>query len=96
MLLSLPPVLLVWAILTFSAAILAYALQSINSLNGIGGAWAVLGVFVLVLVFVGMGLHTFSSIWKFQSPASRFGLSGWRRGNSRQKDGTEAQVSAVS
>jgi hypothetical protein len=97
MLLSLPPVLLMWAIIAFSAAIIAYALQSINSLNGIAGApaWVILGVFVLILVFVAMGLHTFSNIWKFQSPVSRFGLSQWIRGNSRQKRATKPSVLAV-
>lgn len=75
MLLSLPPVLLVWAIIAFSTSIIAYALQGISSLNSIAGtpAWVVLGLFILILALVGIGLRTFSSIWKFQSP-SRFGL----------------------
>jgi hypothetical protein len=74
MLLSLPPVLLVWAIVAFSAAIVAYALQPVHKPGGIEAppAWIVLAVFVLILVLVSMGLYTFSIIWKWQSPTSRF------------------------
>ena len=74
MLLSLPPVLLVWAIVAFSAAIVAYALQPVRKPGGIESppAWIVLAVFVLILGLVSMGLYTFSIIWKWQSPTSRF------------------------
>jgi hypothetical protein len=74
MLLSLPPVLLVWAIVAFSAAIIAYALQNATKLDGINDApaWIVLAVFILIFMIVAIGLYTFSTIWKWQSPTSMF------------------------
>jgi len=85
MLLSLPPVLLVWAIVAFSAAIIAYALQNADKLSGVEGApaWIVLATFILILVFVSMGLYTFSIIWKWQSPTSRLVrlFERWRQGS---------------
>ncbi|KAF9222100.1 hypothetical protein BS17DRAFT_757004 [Gyrodon lividus] len=69
MLLSLPPVLLVWAIVTFTVSIIAYALQSVNTNSlTIGTAWAIVGVFVLILMSVSMVLYAFSTIWKWQPP----------------------------
>jgi len=88
MLLSLPPVLLVWAIVAFSAAMVAYVLQNVHNLAGIEGApaWIVLAIFVLILVSVSMGLYTFSIIWKWQSPTSRFVrlFSRWKTRNSKE------------
>ena len=82
MLLSLPPVLLVWAIIAFSAAVIAYALQNVTNLDGINDAptWIVLAVFMLTLMIVSIGLYTFSTIWKWQSATSMFELfNRWRR-----------------
>jgi hypothetical protein len=88
MLLSLPPVLLVWAIVAFSAAMVAYTLQNINNLAGIEGApaWIVLAVFVVILASVSMGLYTFSIIWTWQSPTSRLVrlFSRWRTRDSKE------------
>lgn len=90
MLLSLAPVLLVWAIVSFSAAILAYALQHFdnNNLAGIENApaWIILAVFLLILAFVSMGLYTFSIIWKWQPPTSSFVrlFNGWRTRGSKE------------
>lgn len=99
MLLSLPPVLLVWAIVSFAAAIIAYALQNLGTLNSTGGApaWVVFGVFVLILGSVSMGLYTFSIIWKWQSPKSRFVRSWgwWRRRESKKARITGPHALAV-
>ena len=88
MLLSLPPVLLVWAIVTFSAAIIAYALQNVDKIDSIDGApaWIILAVFVLFLIIVSMGLYTFSTIWKWQSPTSMFVrlFNRWRTRRSKE------------
>jgi hypothetical protein len=72
MLLSLPPVLIVWAIVTFTVAIIAYTLQDITALNIMdrASAWVVLGVFVIILISVIAALYTFSIIWKFQRHTS--------------------------
>jgi len=92
MLLSLPPVLLVWAIVAFSAAIIAYALQNATTLDGVNGApaWIVLAVFILMFMIVSIGLYTFSTIWKWQSPTSIFvRLSDkWRKRRSKDIDVT--------
>lgn len=88
MLLSLPPVLLIWAIVAFSAAIIAYALQNVSSLDAtqIASAWVVVVSFVVILVFVSMGLYTFSIIWKWQSPTSNILRSfRWKRRRDTEK-----------
>ncbi|OJA17032.1 hypothetical protein AZE42_00542 [Rhizopogon vesiculosus] len=74
MLLSLPPVLLVWAILTFTASIVAYSLQALgNRGQNPATSWVVVGIFVLILLAVSTLLYSFSVIWKWQSPIrSRF------------------------
>ncbi|KAJ6599194.1 hypothetical protein DFH09DRAFT_1130389 [Mycena vulgaris] len=69
MLLSLPPVLLVWAVVTFTGAIVAYAMQhageSVKSPDGLS-AWIVLCLFLVFLVTVFAALYTFSGLWSFQ------------------------------
>ncbi|KAJ8595291.1 hypothetical protein M405DRAFT_929576 [Rhizopogon salebrosus TDB-379] len=63
-LLSLPPVLLVWAIVAFTASIIAYSLQGLgNSSQDPATAWAVVGIFVLILFAVSTLLYSFSVIW---------------------------------
>jgi hypothetical protein len=69
-LLSLPPALLVWAILMFSVSVVVFVLHGIGT-DG-GGAWtkistwSVLAVFVVLMLGVILALYTLSIIWKFQ------------------------------
>lgn len=71
MLLSLPPVLLVWAIVTFTMSIVAYTLQGFINLDTLASApaWTILGIFFVLLVAVIGALYTLSIIWKFQRPS---------------------------
>ncbi|KAI0375775.1 hypothetical protein BV20DRAFT_1008565 [Pilatotrama ljubarskyi] len=84
LLLSLPPVLLVWSIVGFAAAALAYALQDTTH----AATWVMFALFVIVLVAVMAGVYTFSTIWHWQSPKS------WRRGlfGSRKSRAEESAV----
>ncbi|KAG6903378.1 hypothetical protein C0995_013131 [Termitomyces sp. Mi166 len=89
MLLSLPPVLLVWAILTFTVSILAYAMKGIPGVDAThsASAWAIVGIFVVFFGAVIMALYTFSIIWKFQR---KFWIIGhwkllWTRRRTRNK-----------
>lgn len=74
MLLSLPPVLLVWAIVTFTISIVAYTVQGLTEVNSLhlASAWTVLGIFAVLLAAVIAALYTFSIIWKFQRKSWRF------------------------
>ncbi|EJF56594.1 hypothetical protein DICSQDRAFT_112889 [Dichomitus squalens LYAD-421 SS1] len=77
-LLSLPPVLLVWSIIAFAAAALAYSLHGI-SINS-APAWVVLAIFIVVFVAVTVGLYTFWTIWRWQSQDTWWrGLMCWSR-----------------
>ncbi|KAF8076254.1 hypothetical protein FPV67DRAFT_1470975 [Lyophyllum atratum] len=78
MLLSLPPVLLVWAILTFTVSIVAYAVQGITGVNTLrlSSAWVILGTFTVLLAVVMAALYTFSIIWKFQRRSWR--IEHWK------------------
>ncbi|KAI1796251.1 hypothetical protein LXA43DRAFT_989002 [Ganoderma leucocontextum] len=64
-LLSLPPVLLVWSIIAFTAGTLAYTLQDVSPASA--SAWVVLAIFVVVFVVTVVGLYTFSTIWSWHS-----------------------------
>ncbi len=64
-LLSLPPVLLVWSIIAFGAGTLAYTLQDVSPVSA--SAWVILAIFVVVFVATTVGLYTFSMIWSWQS-----------------------------
>ncbi|KAJ7276272.1 hypothetical protein B0H12DRAFT_1084441, partial [Mycena haematopus] len=66
MILSLPPVLLVWAVAAFSVSILAYAMQDTADPADRWSAWLVLSLFLVFLVFVFAALYTFSGLWRFQ------------------------------
>ncbi|THV08693.1 hypothetical protein K435DRAFT_772120 [Dendrothele bispora CBS 962.96] len=72
MLLSLPPVLLVWAIISFTISIIAYMIQHV----GDGDVWEriwtwlALVVFALISITVLAALHAFSVIWTFQASES--------------------------
>ncbi|KAJ7699949.1 hypothetical protein B0H17DRAFT_925996, partial [Mycena rosella] len=69
MLLSLPPVLLVWAVVTFTGSMLAYAMQNAggnaNSTDGLS-AWMIFSLFLVLLIIVFAALYTFSGLWSFQ------------------------------
>ena len=74
-LLSLPPVLLVWAIVAFAVSLVAYTVQGlIGTASNLhrGSAWTVLGVLVILLVAVTGALYTLSIIWKIQRKTWRF------------------------
>ncbi|KAF7355205.1 hypothetical protein MSAN_01436300 [Mycena sanguinolenta] len=66
MILSLPPVLLVWAVVAFSVSILAYAMQDAADPADRWSAWLVLSLFLVFLFFVFGALWTFSGLWSFQ------------------------------
>ncbi|KAL0949679.1 hypothetical protein HGRIS_009717 [Hohenbuehelia grisea] len=70
MLLSLPPVLLVWSIVTFSISIVAYTLQGITDQDVFdrGSTLIIIAVFAVILIMVALALYTFSIIWKFKQP----------------------------
>ncbi|KAJ3827070.1 hypothetical protein F5880DRAFT_1475174 [Lentinula raphanica] len=69
MLLSLPPVLLVWAIVTFTISTLAYALDSLG--NHDVADWIAVGVvlviFVCILGMVALALYTLTMIWTYHN-----------------------------
>ena len=65
--LSLPPALLVWAILSFSVSLILYAIGHHDGTKTFG--WVILAFFVVLLTVVSTALYTFSRIWKV-----------WRRG----------------
>lgn len=75
MLLSLPPALLVWAIVAFTVSIVAYSVQGLTDVDTPhrASASAILGVFFILLAAVTAALYTFSIIWKFQRKSR-----GWR------------------
>ncbi|KAJ6509911.1 hypothetical protein C8R47DRAFT_1095861 [Mycena vitilis] len=71
LILSLPPVLLVWAVVTFTASILAYAMQDATDATDSLSAWILFSVFLVFIVLVFAALYTFSALWRFQQ-RSRF------------------------
>ncbi|KAH9899739.1 hypothetical protein C8Q73DRAFT_833537 [Cubamyces lactineus] len=80
LLLSLPPVLLVWSLIAFTVAALAYALQDISQAS----TWIIFGLFVMMLLAVMAGVYTFSTIWQWQSNEGWWaGLFHWRRNKRR-------------
>ncbi|KAJ3992815.1 hypothetical protein F5050DRAFT_1578843 [Lentinula boryana] len=68
MLLSLPPVLLVWAIITFTISTLAYA---VDSLGGNKADWVaiviILVIFICILGMVIAALYTLTMIWTYHN-----------------------------
>lgn len=66
--LSLPPVLLVWAILTFTVALVAYIVEGVSDadLPTRLTAWTILVVVLVLSVIVISALYTFSMVWKFR------------------------------
>ncbi|KAI0722839.1 hypothetical protein C8Q76DRAFT_375824 [Earliella scabrosa] len=85
-LLSLPPVLLVWSLIAFTVSALAYALQHIRPVPGSASSWVVLAIFLVVFAAVMIGVYTFSTIWKWQSQDS------WWRNLVRWSDNRNATV----
>lgn len=68
MLLSLPPVLLVWSIITFAIGFIAYIAQDLVVGDSDKGqwdaAWIALSISLLVLVVVVLSLYTLAGMWK--------------------------------
>ena len=59
MILSLPPVLLVWGIIAFAIGFIAYTTQGLMGVSGTGrwdGAWVALTISLLMLIVVALGL----------------------------------------
>ncbi|KAI0638317.1 hypothetical protein C8Q77DRAFT_1215149 [Trametes polyzona] len=81
LLLSLPPVLLVWSIVGFTAATLAYALQDTMRAS----TWVILGLFVILFVAVLAGLYTFSTIWHWQSQEGWWSWFNWKSRRQREE-----------
>ncbi|PSR71799.1 hypothetical protein PHLCEN_2v12300 [Hermanssonia centrifuga] len=63
LLLSLPPVFLVWSVLTFAAAVIVYTLQT--PVNG-AGTTVIIAFFAVMLFLLVIGLYTFSHIWTWK------------------------------
>jgi len=84
LLLSLPPALLVWAILTFTLSIIVSAMNAIAG-GGVWvrvSSWTIFGIFIVLLVTVLLALYTFSIIYKFHRPTVRMWLripAIWKR-----------------
>jgi len=78
MLLSLPAVLLVWAIITFMVSMVAYAVQGFTGVDTLhsSSAWVILGIFIILLAAVIAALYTFSIIWKFKHKSWR--IKHWK------------------
>lgn len=66
--LSLPPVLLVWAILAFTVSLVAYVMQGVGNtdLTNRISAWSIFVVCIILSVIVISSLYTFSMVWKFR------------------------------
>ena len=80
-LLSLPPVLLVWAIVAFTVSVTAYTVDSLIQPHHLrsASAWITLSVLVVLLIAVLAALYIFSIIWKFQTSSSTVArwISSW-------------------
>ncbi|OBZ76187.1 hypothetical protein A0H81_03960 [Grifola frondosa] len=69
LLLSLPPVLLVWSIIAFTASVTAYTLQNVtgNRITNAASTWTIIALFVVVFISAALGIYTFAVIWRWQS-----------------------------
>ena len=80
-LLSLPPVLLVWAIVAFTVSVTAYTVDSLIQPRHLQSAsgWITLSILFVLLVSVAAALYTFSIIWKFQTSSWQVArwISSW-------------------
>ena len=68
--LSLPPALLVWAILSFSVSLILYAVGHRDGATTSG--WVILAFFIVLSTIVATALYTFSVIWKLWRRAFGF------------------------
>lgn len=66
LLLSLPPVFLVWSVLTFTAALILYITQGPHSVSDGTEIAVILAFFAVVLLLLLFGLYTFSHIWTWK------------------------------
>ncbi|PPQ65223.1 hypothetical protein CVT26_000200 [Gymnopilus dilepis] len=75
-LLSLPPTLLVWAILTFTISVVASIL---NTASGAAwtklSTWSVVAIFIVLLLAVLLALYTFSIVWTLERRTAKI----WHR-----------------
>jgi len=74
MILSLPPVLLVWGIIAFAIGFNAYTAQGLTGVSGTGrwdAAWVALTVSLLMLIVVALGLYTFARMWSAKRDRSQ-------------------------
>lgn len=104
-LLSLPPVFLVWSTLAFAVAFLAYAIQGIMSPtsstnsspcsgnDGIGldrgAAWTALGVSLIVIGSVAAAVYSFAVIWKWRSRWRWTWMKRWGNLGKNSQNGLE-------
>jgi hypothetical protein len=77
-LLSLPAVLLVYALIAFAVSLAVYTVQGLQLLNraadgvehsgeeAVWSWWIVVGIVAVMVFAVGMALYTFSVIWNFK------------------------------
>lgn len=67
MILSLPPVLLVWAIVAFTVSLIGYTMQNISTTDSLSRAlaWVVFSVFLVLCLLVMLALYTLATIWSF-------------------------------
>lgn len=80
MVLSLPPVLLVWSIIAFAVGFIAYTAQDLVGTSGTGewdAALVALGISLVMLILVGLGLYAFARTWKYKRDRS------WKTWNRR-------------
>lgn len=83
LLLSLPPALLVWAILSFSITLILHAIDG-DKTSRIS-TWPILGVFAVLATAVIWTLYVFSTIWKSRKRSVSLGdrvAEMWRGKNS--------------
>lgn len=84
-LLSLPPVLLIWAIVAFTASIIAYTLQGIidQDVYTSTSTWVLIAVFIVVLCCLCFALYTLTVIWRIGQGSKwkfwRGAAAGFRR-----------------
>ena len=74
MILSFPPVLLVWGIVAFAIGFIAYTAQDLTGVSGTGrwdAAWVALTVSVLMLIVLALGLYTFARMWSTKRDRSQ-------------------------
>ncbi|ESK97552.1 hypothetical protein Moror_17552 [Moniliophthora roreri MCA 2997] len=84
MLLSIPPVLLIWAVITFAVSVVSYTTQGIDEGDVLARSltWITLGIFFVILGTVMTALHsTFSLVWHIPLGSTLWSLlvTSWKR-----------------